>query len=268
MEKFAKILIYFLIFNCYLLTNNKKKRERYSKNFISLTTSSHIDRKKLQNFHAVAYIYFALHIPMRTHPHSNQKFLHYESINQNALPLSQGGIFPVKVRPLNWILSRGERARNRGYARRNYSALPSTPSSAFTGNNHGSADSRLVIIIAPSVASLLRSSCVLRPRGWVLGKGLERMSRVHHRGGLNDSATIIASTERIIDGVVGERELREGFDLCGFFLLFFRGRLIVGGWPLFAMVFERGWDWIFFFCNCGRLGGKGGKDLVNGVRGF
>lgn len=24
----------------------------------------------------------------------------------------------------------------------------------------------------------------------------------------------------------------------------------------------------FFFCNCGRLGGKGGKDLVNGVRGF
>lgn len=199
-------------------------------------------------------------------PHSNQKFLHYESINQN--PSFHKGVFPVKVRPLNWILSRGERARNRGYARRNYSALPSTPSSAFTGNNHGSADSRLVIIIAPSVASLLRSSCVLRPRGWVLGKGLERMSRVHHRGGLNDSATIIASTERIIDGVVGKRELREGFDLCGFFLLFFRGRLIVGSWPLFAMVFERGWDWIFFFCNCGRLGGKGGKDLVNGVRGF
>lgn len=76
----------------------------------------------------------------------------------------------------------------------------------------------------------------------MLGKGLERMSRVHHRGGLNDSATIIASTERIIDGVVGKRELREGFDLCGFFLLFFRRRLIVGGWPLFAMVFERGWD--------------------------
>lgn len=37
-----------------------------------------------------------------------------------------------------------------------------------------------------------------------LGKGLERMSRVHHRGGLSDSATIIVSTERIIDGVVGE----------------------------------------------------------------
>lgn len=105
---------------------------------------------------------------MRTHPHSNQKFLHYESINQN--PSFHKGVFPVKVRPLNWILSRGERARNRGYARRNYSALPSTPSSAFTGNNHGSADSRLVIIIAPSVASLLRSSCVLRPRGWVLGR--------------------------------------------------------------------------------------------------
>lgn len=37
-----------------------------------------------------------------------------------------------------------------------------------------------------------------------LGKGLERMSRVHHQGGLSDSATIIVSTERIIDGVVGE----------------------------------------------------------------
>lgn len=171
MEKFAKILIYFLIFNCYLLTNNKKKRERYSKNFISLTTSSHIDRKKLQNFHAVAYIYFALHIPMRTHPHSNQKFLHYESINQN--PSFHKGVFPVKVRPLNWILSRGERARNRGYARRNYSALPSTPSSAFTGNNHGSADSRLVIIIAP-FCSRLPLCCVLLA---FCGRGVECWGR-------------------------------------------------------------------------------------------
>lgn len=59
--------------------------------------------------------------------------------------------------------------------------------------------------------------------------------------GLNDSATIIVSTERIIDGVVGGIE--GGVRFVGFFVfLFFRERLIVGGWPLFAMVFGRGWD--------------------------
>lgn len=103
------------------------------------------------------------------------------------------------------------------------------------------ADSRLVIIMIIIIGCLfvaLTSCCEAEGERW---RGFRTsVTRPSRREGLNDSATIIVSTEGIIDGVVGGKGSICAMDF--FFSILSgmvnsRGR----GWrPLFAIVFERG----------------------------
>lgn len=123
------------------------------------------------------------------------------------------------------------------------------------------ADSRLVIIMIIIIGCLfvaLTSCCEAEGERW---RGFRTsVTRPSRREGLNDSATIIVSTEGIIDGVVGGKGSICAMDF--FFFLFFRGWLIVGRGVggRFSRWFSKGVE-IKFFCSCGRL--KGGMDSVN-----
>lgn len=109
--------------------------------------------------------------------------------------------------------------------------------------------------MAPSVASLLRSSCC--GRGWAWEGVGTNVTRPSSRG-LSDSATIIVSTERIIDGVVGEGDWGRDSICADFFFILSRA-VNSRGLAAFRDGFRKGLGLNFFFLQLRSIGRKRGK---------